>query len=222
MLKFYYTGAATYRAVQNQASASLGGFVSNSSIQNNLDNNLFPNISEGNIWEDKKSHLIGIFGESFFFDESEKKDYLDENNNVSLNIKFQWDFESINMDAFLKDQLESFKNSMKFYIALGPVSKNESDEIFMEKVQAQNALPFYLKEDFQELKEGEEINWDNVSSEGFGIWLRRVFIPENGLQALFDCYSEYWVHLAEQVDLEQYTIPNLTFPFKISINLKKK
>lgn len=201
MLKFFYTGASTWNNSQNQPSKSLGGYISNTTIPNGLTNSLFSDLSESDLYEEKiKKEIIGITLYPFFFTEEEKTDKI----NIEVNLITN------NEEDENTSILQELKKAFKFYIGLGPISGNSTSGYYMEQIQDGNSKPYYLLEDWKELSE-EKIVFENLSSEGIGVWIYREFNPKI-TNKLFQCCSDYWK--------ENDNLPNLEFPFNININLK--
>lgn len=201
MLKFFYTGASTWNNSQNQPSKSLGGYISNTTIPNGLTNSLFSDLSESDLYEEKiKKEIIGIALYPFFFIEEEKTDKI----NIEVNLITN------NEEDENTSILQELKKAFKFYIGLGPISGNSTSGYYMEQIQDGNSKPYYLFEDWKELSE-EKIVFENLSSEGIGVWIYREFNPKI-TNKLFQCCSDYWK--------ENDNLPNLEFPFNININLK--
>lgn len=201
MLKFFYTGASTWNNSQNQPSKSLGGYISNTTIPNGLTNSLFSDLSESDLYEEKiKKEIIGIALYPFFFTKEEKTDKI----NIEVNLITN------NEEDKNTSILQELKKAFKFYIGLGPISGNSASGYYMEQIQDGNSKPYYLLEDWKELSE-EKIIFENLSSEGIGVWIYREFNPKI-TNKLFQCCSDYWK--------ENDNLPNLEFPFNININLK--
>lgn len=201
MLKFFYTGASSWNNSQNQPSKSLGGYISNTTVPNGLINSLFSDLSESDLYEEKiKKEIVGIALYPFFFTEEEKTDKI----NIEVNL-------IINNDEENDTILQELKKAFKFYIGLGPISGDSTSGFYMEQIQDGNSKPYYLLNDgWKELTE-EKILFENLPSDGIGVWIYREFNPKV-TNKLFKCCSDYWK--------ENDSLPNLEVLFDLNINLK--
>ena len=133
---------------------------------------------------------------------------------VNLKLNFNYQEEAFSDLNITEELIQQIKNCVSFQIGLGPISILEADGVskYMESVQSENGVPYYLTHELQNLVEGEEIKFENVDAEGFGLWIRRKFDPKKSLQVLFDCQSDYW--------LTNDNIPSIDFPFKLSLDIE--
>lgn len=197
MIKLYYTGSTSWNVSQTLSSKSIGGYVSNSTIQNGEENSLFQDLGELDLWNDKINYnYIGLAAYVFFFEGEENLEKVD--------LNFKLDYNS---------ELKEYKNLFDFSIALAPLSGDETSGIYMEQLRSIENKPFYIiGNKFQSLLDNESVIFKDVPTNGIGIWLCRKF---NSLEAknLFACNSDYWT--------THDKLPNFNFDLNLSINLEK-
>lgn len=173
MITFFYTGAVAYKDAQTLAEKSTGGFVSSSTIQNGVPNNIFSDISFSQLLAGKElNQYIGLAG--LYSDIEKAKDVKKKN------ITFE-----------LVDCSEEYLDNIELYISAAPLGGNTSSGIYMEKLQNSLAKPFHLIGGFNKLQLDMPITIEGVSVEnGLGFWFWRK-IKTSGLLDLSPC-SEYW------------------------------
>ena len=197
MLKLYYTGASSWKGAQSLVSNSLGGFISSITLPNGSKGSLFPDLSNMELWEDKKiDTCVGLALYTFFFDGEENFDYM----NLTINLEYD------------KNLIGDIAKLFNFKIALAPISGDLSEGLYMEQITTSNDKPYYLLEDFTVLNIDNPVIFEKVSTKGVGIWLIREFDPKVS-KGLYDYSSDYW--------LTNDNLPNLSFDFDINLNSEK-
>lgn len=200
MIKLFYTGAGVFNTAQTLASKSLGGYISNTAVPNGVSGSLFSPLSLMEFYNNKKTiQYVGLGLYLFFFNNEESFN--------KINLKFLLSYNEEN-----EPEAEFFKDLCKYKIGLGPISGDNTQGYFIEKISA-GAKPYYLLQDFQELKFDEEIEFKNVelNNNGVGIWLNRTFNPKT-FKEKFGFESNYW----EKND----KLPNIDFILDLNVNFE--
>lgn len=194
MLKLYYTGAKSYKATQTMSGKSLGGYISDTAIPNDIKNSLFANLGELKLWTDTKvTEYIGIAGEFFYFDDSAPDLFSNLTFNLTENVS-SGDYSGI----------------FTYKIGLGPIGGNQSQGFYMEQISQSKAKPYYLSEEFVDLVLGEDTIFQKIASDSaIGIWISRTFDPER-FNAMFNENSDYWA--------THITLPKLEFKLNLKIS----
>jgi len=192
MFKLYYTGASNYKATQVDPSKSLGGFISDTAIPNDIENSIFANMGELKLWTKKKIvEYIGIAGEYFFFEGEQNVPYK--------NLTFRLDL----------DEEQLYSDVFSYKIGIGPIGGDASSGYYMEQISQIKAKPFYLSQDFRILEDGIPITFEKIATEtGIGIWISRTFDPVK-FDELFNENSSYWDN--------NNKLPELDFSLSLSI-----
>ncbi len=128
MLKLYYTGASTWKNSQTLASKSLGGYISNTSVPNGLNNSLFGDIGELDLWQKKPiKNYIGLALYFFAFSGGDQEQAEFKNFIFTLN--------------YSSEEINIFKDAFTFEVGLGPYWRgNQTNGLYMEQIQ-DNAKP---------------------------------------------------------------------------------
>lgn len=200
IIKLYYTGSTVWKGSQTLASKSLGGYISNTAIPNGTLNSLFGSFCSSDFWgKNKISEYIGLGLYIYFFDNETEV----PTENLSFTLKY-------NEDSDNQDIEDKFKDVFKFSIGLGPLSGNQDNGIYMEKIQGANSIPYYFTQDMQELEENTPLILNNVPTNGIGVWIKREFNPLS-LNDLFGVQSDYW--------LTNDSLPNLDLNLDLNIQV---
>ena len=200
MIKLFYTGAGVFNTAQTLASKSLGGFISNTAVPNGVSGSLFSPLSLMEFYNNKKtSNYIGLGLYLFFFENEESFD--------KVNLKFHLSYSEEN-----EPEAEFFKDSCKYKIGIAPISGDNTNGYYLEKITS-GAKPYYLLQNFQELTFDSEVVFPNVNLKegGVGIWVNRVFDPKK-FKEKFGFDSDYW----EKND----KLPNIDFIVDLGINFE--
>lgn len=200
MIKLFYSGSSTFNTSQNLASKSLGGYISNTSVPNGVDNSLFSSLSLYEMYKDKKIiECIGLGLYLFFFE--------GETSYNKINLLFDLIYNEDN-----EEEAEYFKDLFDFQLGLAPVSGDSSNGYYLETITS-GAIPYYLTHDFQKIKFGEQIKFENVemSDKGIGLWIKRIFDSKKAKE-IFGLKSDYWI--------DNCKMPNLNFMFNLKIGFE--
>lgn len=200
MIKIFYTGSDSFNSQQTLSSKSLGGFISNTAVPNGVLNSLFSPLGLMEFYNNKKiTNYIGLGLYIFFFNEEENYD--------KVNLKFNLSYNEDN-----EQEAEFFKDLFKYKIGLGPIGGDSTNGFYLEKITA-GAKPYYMLQDFQDLKFDTEVDFFNITlnESGIGIWISRTFDPKL-FKEKFNFDSNYW----ESND----KLPNLDFVTNLNIDFE--
>ena len=149
-MRFYYTGASVKDAIQDRIEHSLGGIMSSSVVPNDMFANVFDDLSQKTIDENKPQTIALIL-----------KNELEDVTNLSLYFNFP-------ENPFCKIE-----------IGIQNVGGDFDNGYFLEKINNMNASPYNVEfNEATEDNKLEIDNFIFKVGDCLGIWFRRTLIPE--------------------------------------------
>lgn len=150
-MKFYYTNSAAYNQVQPEARLSLGGFLSSSEIQNDILNNIFSNVSELSKQNLRREAILIAL----------KNTYNEVVQGVTVTF----------------DVVDFTKLISEYSIAFIVSKKDNCDNIYFDKINDSQALPFINLEIISNINKSFFIDRFEIG-QVTGIWLIRKILKD--------------------------------------------
>lgn len=160
----FYTGAIQHGAIQNNPSKSLGGYISQTQVPNDLENNIFSNIGFDTIQNNLKELRVLAFLNNTGAEINEFSFYVNFDDESFAKIKAGLVLNAIdhNCNVPYFEQISN-ENSTPFYVELKDC-KGENNTLILNNIPANNYIGIFLQRELIKENNSDMDESDNNDS----------------------------------------------------------